>query len=273
MRAKVARSGIILGAMRFAFLCLLPVLTACQTMIRGEELAVGARVLQDTRVVDQGKLGVEMGFTVDPGQRKTVPIYFEYGVSDTLNVFLDLSAYEKVDQPGDDGEGIGDAGLGARTLLFDLEAGTRGLLEARMSIPTGDVGDGTGSGDVEWFAAGVLNQAFEQATFGLWLELGLLGNAFGSDPDTAQRVGANVTVGLADDVLGFLELENEYLEDLDTGVARFGVALKSSAATVMDLGVSLGLDEDAADAVYFVGFTTQLGLGYREPLPMPETLR
>lgn len=243
-------------------------MTACTSLIKGEPVPLGVRVIQDTALAGNGKLGVEMGFTVDPGDRKTVPIYFEYGVSETLDVFAELSAYEKVNLPGDDGEGLGDTLVGVRTLLFETDSGTSGLLEGYVSIPTGDEDEGTGSGSLDWFAAGVVSQAFAQATFSGWLELGLLGNALSSDQDTSQRVGGSVSVNLGDEVLGFMELENEQVEELHRGFARVGVAWRSGASTVMDVGVALGLDGEAADAVYFVGFSTSLGLLGHKPLPV-----
>lgn len=238
-------------------------------MVRGQEVPLRVRVIQDAGLVDQGMLGVEMGFTADPGDKKTLPIYFEYGLSDSLNVFFDFSAYEKVNLPGDDGEGLGDTAVGMRTLLFESEAGTRALLEGQVRFPTGDDDNGTGTGSVDWFAAGVLSQTFAQATFSAWLELGLLGSAFGSDPDDQQRVGASVAANLTDQVLGFLEVESERAEDLNSGYARFGLAWRQGASVVMDAGVALGIEDDAADAVYFLGFTTLLGVRSYTPLP-PE---
>ena len=236
-------------------------------MLTGEPGGVGSSALQNTDMAWAQAIGVDMGFEVDPGEKKSVPIHFEYGISDVLDVFLDFSAYEKVNLPGNDGEGMGDTSIGLRTLLFDLESGTRAVLEGRTRFPTGDDDDGTGTGSVDWFALGVLSQAFEQGVAAVFLELGVLGNAFSSDAPTKRLVGGSLALNVTDRVLAFSEIESEQLDELNAGTLRLGVAWVSGESTTIDVGLSLGLNEDASDAVYFVGFSTVFNVLRHKPLP------
>jgi len=261
-----------LWGMKSALILPLSVLTSCVMTTAGTPGALRDAVVRDTSTAAYGTLGVELGVEVDPGDRQHVPLRLEYGYSAETALFLDVAAYEKVNRPGDDGEGFGDLGLGVRQRMFENHSGTTGALEGRLTLPTGDEGEGTGTGSVDLYAAGVLSQAFEEVLVSGWLELGVLGDAFDSGTDMQRTVGVATAANLGETLIGFGALERTFGDHLDPALGRVGVAWRTQGSMMIDLGLSVGLNNDAPDgAAFFVGFSSNLGvLGPRGPYRVPE---
>lgn len=218
-------------------------------------------VMRDTATAPYGSLGVELGGHFDPGDRQSIPLRMEYGYRETMALFLDVEAYEKISRPGNDGEGFGDLGLGLRDRFWESSVGTSSLFEARVVLPTGGNHDGLGAGGVDFYAATTLSQSFEEVLLSTWVELGILGDVLDSGTEMQRTVAGAAAVNLGESLLGFGELEQTFGDALDPASGRLGVAWRTPAATTIDVGLSLGLNDDAPDGVaFFVGFSSNLGL-------------
>lgn len=261
--------------MKCALLLPLFLATSCVMTTAGTPDPLRDAVLRDTSTAAYGTLGAELGVEVDPGDRQHVPLRLEYGYREETALFLDVAAYEKVNRPGDDGEGFGDIGLGVRQRFFENLSGTSGAFEGRVSLPTGDEGEGTGTGSVDLYAAGILSQALDEALLSGWLELGVLGDAFDSGTDMQRNVGLAMATNLGEVMMGFGALERTFGDHANPANGRVGVAWRTSSAMTVDLGLNVGLNDDAPNgASVFVGFSTNLGvLGPRGPYrPASEDL-
>lgn len=229
-------------------------------------------VLRDTSTAPFGTLGVELAVEVDPGDRQAVPLRLEYGYGEATAVFLDVAAYEKVELAGNDGEGFGDLGLGLRHRFLENDVGTTAALEGRVTLPTGNENEGTGSGSVDLYAAAVLSQAFEEVLLSGWLELGVLGDALDTGTDMQRTVGVAGAMNLGESVIGFAALEREFRDDFQPALGKLGVAWRTSSSMTIDVGMAVGLNSEAPDASFFVGFSSNLGpLGPRGPYRDPES--
>ena len=233
---------------------------ACATTT-GEQPDFGrAGVSSDTGTTAYGTFEVEGGFEVDPGDRKAVPLRVKYGHSETTEVYLDWSIYEKIARSGDDGEGIGDLGLGLRNRFWEGTNGTSAALEGFVKFPTGDEDEGTSNGDLDFFAAGMLTQEFTDLTLNGFFELGVLGDATDDDTDVQRTLAISWAAPTGQGLDAFGELSRVFTDDLDPANLMLGLALQTTSTTVFDFGVSIGLNSDATDDVFFVGFTTNLGM-------------
>jgi hypothetical protein len=240
---------------------LFPLLLAACATTSGEAPEFGrAGLSADTGTTAYGTFEVEVGFEADPGDSKGVPLKLKYGNSEQTELYLDLSVYEKIDMPGGDGEGIGDLGLGVRHRFWEGSAGTSSALEGRVKFPTGDEGEGTSTGKVDFFAAGMLTQEFESLVLNGYFELGVLGDATADDTDVQRTLAISWSAPAAKGLGTFGELSQVYSDELDPAALLLGMFLPLSSTTVFDFGVSFGLNGDAPGGVLFVGLTTNLGI-------------
>ena len=96
-------------------------------------------IANDTDTAAYGTVEIQAHGVFDPGATKAFPVRVKHGLTEDVEVFADWSVYEKIERPGmDDGEGIGDAGIGIRHRFWEGYQGTSAGLEGRVSIPTGD---------------------------------------------------------------------------------------------------------------------------------------
>ena len=274
MRSPIARRapGPMLWGMKSLLMLTLILSSSCAMTTAGTPGGLRQSVLRDTATAPEGSLGAEMGVTIDPGDRRAVPVRFEYGYRDDITLFVDVAAYEKISQPGSDGEGFGDLGVGWRNRFFESQAGTEAAFEGRVTFPTGDESEGTGTGSLDLYAAGILTQSFDDVLLGGWLEVGLLGDAFDSGTDMQRTVGLSVVSNLSETLMGFGVLERTFGDHSDPAVGRAGVAWRMAVDRTIDIGLSSGLNNDAPDGpAFFIGFSSNLGvLGPRRAYAMPE---
>lgn len=257
---KVFEMGLpMLSGMKLILSCLALCLGSCAVSTSGAPHGLRRAVMRHAEVPAAGEIVSEVGFEADPGERKQVPLLLEYGIGDGGALFLDVSAYEKNNAATGDGESIGDIALGVRQQFWGNDYGRLGAFEGRVSFPTGDEDDGVGTGSVDWYASALLSQSYESVRLTGWLEIGVLGDAFDSGTDTQRTAAISAATNLGDTLIGFLECQSVFREDVDPSTARFGLAWETGGGSSMDFGLVAGLNDDAPDAAFFLGFHKSLG--------------
>jgi len=234
---------------------------ACVLTQAGPPLIARHSVASDTDTTEYGTFEVEVGGSFDPGERKAFPVRLKHGLSEQVEVYADWSVYEKTERVGqDDGEGIGDAGIGIRHRFWENTQGTSTALEGRVSIPTGDEDELTGTGNLDWFGSVMATQDFQGTRFNGWVEVGVLGDALSDDTEMQRNLAFSMASNLGEDLIGYAELSRTFGEDIDPAYGTLGLGWRASPVTTLDFGVAIGMNDEAEDAVYFVGFTSNLGI-------------
>lgn len=220
----------------------------------------------DTSTTAPGTFELEAGATLDPGDSAAVPMALKYGVGERTEVYVGLSPYQVLERPGEDGEGLGDTLLGLRHRFWESEADTSAALQLSTKLPTGDDDEGLSSGEYDLFAAGILTHAFdERSALTAYYELGFLGDPASSDVDDQHAFALALSRTLPSNYGTFFELAEVFgPHDVDPIVATLGVTKALSRSVVFDVGLALGLNDDAPDVQLLVGFTVNFGaLGIR----------
>jgi len=215
----------------------------------------------DTNTTAEGTFEVELGVVVDPGDSFGSPVTLKHGLGERTEVFVGSSPYSHVELPGDDGRGLGDLFVGGRHRVWEGEGGESAAVQIATKLPTADEDDGLGSGETDFFTAGILSGGLGAA--GSWTaygELGWLGDPAGAGTDEQQLVALAVGHALAGEWGAFGELTGISTPGSDDpAFLILGLARSFGPSVVADLSVALGLNEDAPDAQLLVGLTTNLG--------------
>lgn len=215
----------------------------------------------ETATTDYGTVALEAGAAIDEGESQAYPVRVMHGLTEDVEVYLDWSVYEKVDRPGlDEGEGIGDAGLGIRHRFWESAQGTSTAVEGRVSIPTGDDDEGTGSGSLDWFGSVMVSQEIDDVLLNGWIELGILGDALEDDTDITRAAALSIAANLEERLIGYAEVSRVLTETDDPAYLALGLGWRATAETTLDVGAAWGLNDEADDAVLFLGLRTNLGI-------------
>lgn len=221
----------------------------------------------DTATTAEGSFEVEAGVSVADGGDGGFPASLKYGVSSTAEVFASWSPYVEIDSE----RGVGDVRLGLRYRFLEEEDSVPSLaVQSILEIPTADEDDGLGSGEPDLLLAGIATKSvYDWAVTG-FAELDLLG-----DPDGGVRVGQSLALAVArslPDQFGvFGELAGVFVPEDDSALSytTVGLTYNPQRYLVFDLGVSVGLDEDAEDYILSLGLTQNLGSPGTAPLTGP----
>lgn len=226
-------------------------------------------VSSDTSTTAEGTLELEAGLALDPDDSTATPLALKLGLAERTEVFAGLSPFNTVERSGDDGEGFGDLVLGMRHRIETSDERTSYAVQAASKLPTGDEDEGFSTGEVDFFLAGIFSRASTSGpSFTGFYELGVVGDPRRRSDTDLQHV---VALALSQSVDGDLSAFGE-LARIDPGVGddyllgTFGLAHRAHAGLVVDGAISVGLDDDAPDLVFLVGFTTQLGRLARQEL-------
>ena len=218
-------------------------------------------IANDTDTAAYGTVEIQAHGVFDPGATKAFPVRVKHGLTEDVEVFADWSVYEKIERPGmDDGEGIGDAGIGIRHRFWEGYQGTSAGLEGSVSIPTGDTDELTGSGSLDWFGAVMVTQDFDDLRLNGWLEVGVLGDALDDDTPMQRAMAFSAAANLDEDLVAYAELSRVLQEDFDPAYGTLGLGFRVTPDTLLELGVAIGMNDEAADEVVYLGFTSNLGI-------------
>ncbi|MCB9916670.1 MAG: transporter [Planctomycetes bacterium] len=243
---------------------LLPLLAACTALPRDAAPVTPQRptLSSDTNTTARGTLELEVGAELDPGDAFASPTTLKYGVDARTEVYLGLSPYNVVDRaPASDGSGFGDTTLGARRRVWEDGRGTSAAVQLAVKLPTASEREGLGSGELDVAAAGILSRGFGERVGGtLYYELRSLGRSDRGGRDLAHALALAGAYALDDELSAFAELSQRVQPGPDDPSALVtGLAWAWSPSLVLDAAVSVGLDDDAPDAVWMLGLTTNFG--------------
>jgi hypothetical protein len=241
---------------------LLVPLASCAALERGRDLPVHPQrptFSNDALTAASGTVELETGVSWDPKDRLGTPVSARLGLDSRSELVLGIEPVVLVG--GGAGKGIGDLVVGYRQRLREAEGNTPALAwQAQLKAPTADEDEGLGTGETDLFGAFAATWPDAEYSMNAFLQVGVLGDPGGGSVwQTAGSFG--VGTELEADTTGFAEVVVSLTPELDDEqlYGLLGVQVAQSAGRILDLGVLIGLSEDAPDFQLFLGTTTNLG--------------
>lgn len=226
----------------------------------------------DTRTTPQDVLEVEGGFAFDPGDPGDdfeTPVLLKLGLGPRTELFGGMSLLRVVDGEG----GIGDALVGVRHRLWD-ETYERPATAFQFAtkLPSADEEEGLGSGELDFFAAGIHTRTIDRTAFTLFYQLGLVGDQTDAGQDVELAVSGAVDTDLTTRLAGFGELTGILRpeDDSESLFLTVGTTFRYAPWMYVDVGLAVGLTGDVPDVLLLLGLTRSVGrvLGFTEaPTP------
>lgn len=215
----------------------------------------------DTGTTAPGSFELESGVAVDFGDSFSLPSVLKYGAGERSELFLGLSPLDVLSLPGEDADGVGDAMVGGRHRLWEGADQTSFALQWTTKLPTADEARGLGSGELDFGLAAILTQVLDDRTVGTaYYELGLLGDPAASGVDEQHALAIAASRSLSGHFGVFGELSHvSGVDGVDPLVATVGVTRALAPNVGLDVGVALGLNDDAPDAIFLLGITLNFG--------------
>lgn len=214
----------------------------------------------NTKTTTANTLELEAGTVVDVGDSFSSPMTLKYGLADGEEIFISLSPLNFLERPGQDAEGFGDLTIGTRRRVWKDDQAAAAF-QLATKLPTGDENDGLSTGEMDFFAAAIVDYEVDLATtITCYYQFGVIGQP-GLDDPGIQHSGAiagshtlNEDFGLFAEVAG---ISDPGL--VDPLFATFGVTHPLSETFIVDAGLVVGLNTDAPDAQFIIGLTTNFG--------------
>lgn len=213
----------------------------------------------NTSTTAPGTVEVEVGALFDPDDKIDTPLTAKWGFDEGNELYVGWSPFLWISAPGDDPDGPGDVLIGSRHRVFEETAeAPSAALQLQAKLPAADRTEGLGSGEIDFFAAGILTKSIDPVTVTGFYQFGVIGDpAGGVDPQHALALAGDVAV--ADRVSLFGELASIIDEDRASLFTIVGTAVSLRRGLTFDVGCSLGLDDDAPAFELLVGLTQNLG--------------
>jgi hypothetical protein len=244
---------------------LVATLAGCVTMAPGSVRPATPQrptLSSDTNTTALGTFEIEAGVALDPGETFDSPVTLKYGFDERSEVFVGLSPLRWADEP-DDAWGIGDLAFGARRRVVD-ETDERPAVAVlgTLKLPTADADDGLGSGETDVLLAAIAQKTLATGSLvGFW-QLGLLGAPGDSGIDIGNDLALAYSAPLDARLGVFAELAAQLVAEYDheSVYTNLGFTfMPAGPELVLDFGCAVGLSDDAADLVLFVGTTRNPG--------------
>lgn len=215
----------------------------------------------DTSTTPEDELELELGAAFKPNRPRRdaqLPATLKLGLGPRTELFGGLSLWRSL---GDE-EGLGDARLGLRHRLWN-ESYDRPATAFQLAtkLPAADEGEGLGSGEIDFFVAGIHTRTVDRTAFTLFYQMGLLGEAEKSGQDIELALSSMADTDLTPRLAAFAELAGVFQpeNDLESVSLNVGCAYRYAPWLYLDLGLSIGLTSDAPDVLLLVGLTRNLG--------------
>lgn len=242
----------------------LALLSGCNAMGVARDPVTPQRptISDNTQTSGFGTFEVEAGLELDPRDRTSVETRVSVGLSENSEFFLGWSPFTDIDKGGVEERGPGDLLVGWKQRLMDeTEELPATAVQISTSLPVGADEPFISSGETDFFGAFIADRTYGRLGVTGFYQLGLLGNAELGNTDiehTVAVVGSWAhddwwTFGLETALVGEPEADEEPL------LATLFGQYKMSEYMTVDGGLRIGLNEDADDAILFIGVTTNLG--------------
>lgn len=220
---------------------------------------------QNTSTTAPGSMELEAGVAVDPGDYLDSPVTLKYGISEDTELFGSMAPYVWEDFEGANGEGIGDLYLGVRQRFIDLGAEEQSFAyQLKTKIPTAPEEQGIGSGQMDFFAAGIMDYPLEKIWLTTFYQLGIIGEPAGDDdPDLEHGLAFASNFAIDDSLGAYGEIAGVFTPERDSEqiFTTLGVTYPLTEGIVVDAGALIGLSRDAPDFEILLGITTNFGGG------------
>jgi len=215
----------------------------------------------DTNTAVEGTVELEAGLTWDPDSFIDTPASLRFGAGPATEVFLGFSPLLYVEQPGNNESGPGDLAFGFRH-RFRTESGDSPAtaIQTSVKLPTADDKKGLGSGELDASIAGIATKTFGDYGVTGFYSLNLLGEQTGGAA-LGHSLSLSTSTPKFDDLSFFGELAGIFVPEQDSEqvFTMVGCTFNPHSSSVFDVGVLVGLTQDAPDLQFVIGFTQNLG--------------
>ena len=204
-----------------------------------------------------GTFEVEAGFTVDPHDSLDTPLTLKTGISEETELFAGFSPFQSFDVPGPDPEGLSDLVVGMRHRFLEVDD-TQAAFQLATKLPTAK--SELSSRELDFFGAAIVSQRIDALTVVGFYQLGLLGDPGDERVDLQHALALAADLPLEGQVSILGELTGVATEDQpDLLFTTTGLTYAVSPSLVFDGAIRLGLNSDAPDFAFLVGFTSNFG--------------
>lgn len=222
----------------------------------------------DTYTTPNGMLEVEAGANVQFRKNTSVPVLMKYGMGERTEFFAGGDVAKAVELPdGHSTTGIGDAVVGFRHRLRDKDEYEPGFaMQFFTKLPTASQERGIGTGEIDFHTAVIVEKDFKGNAFVGFYDFGLLGEEFEPELDVEHLFAASGTTPIREDLDGYGEVAFDWVpeQSVESLTVAGGFYYAVHPAFVLDLGLRVGLTDDAPDYQILFGLTRALGkLGLR----------
>jgi hypothetical protein len=220
------------------------------------------RFSNNTKTTAARTFELEAGAAVDPGDSFDSPLTLKHGLGPRTELSLGFSPFVYLARPGEDGNGNGDLLVAAKHRFADELDGWPSLgLELTTKLPTASEVEGIGSGEIDFFAAGIASATWGGVGVDGYYRFGALGapGAAGVDGQHAGAIAALLPV--AERWSAFAEIAGIFDDERkqDSVFSTIGLAHALRPHLVLDGGILVGLTDDAPDVGFVVGATFNFG--------------
>ncbi len=256
--------GMTLDRVRIAAAILAPALPGCALFAEPPAPAIPQRptLSSDTGTTKRGTFELEAGVTVDPGDLYDTPAQVKYGAGTHTELFLGWSPFVHLDAPARDATGPGDLFVGTRHRIVDEKEGVpSAALQLTTKLPTASESEGIGSGETDFFVAGMLTKGFGKLSATAFYQAGILGDPSGTGTILQHDAALAAGMPIVDHVGLFAELAGIFqpTTGLDAVFSTVGATYAISPSFVLDAAIQTGITPDAPDFRVLAGFTWNLG--------------
>jgi hypothetical protein len=221
-------------------------------------------ISSNTNTTAEHTFELETGAAIDPGNSFTMPNTLKWGQGERTEFFVGWSPVAIADLPGGEtGASTGDVVLGTRHRLLDERDGFPSLAyQLDVKLPSADPGEGTGSGEVDGFAALIATKTVGRVSGTAFYQFGVVGDpSTNGDTDILQTLSLVVDAAIYDRSTVFAELTGQYLpaQDLASAFLISGGTFEVREDFVLDAAILLGLSDDAPNFQILFGATKNFG--------------
>ncbi len=217
---------------------------------------------EDTSTTAPGTFELETGGQIDPHDSWDLPLTLKWGMAENAELFLSWSPYQVEKRPGPDASGIGDTTVGLRyRFLNETESVPAAAMELATKVPTGDQNDGLSTGENDFLVAAILGKQVGPVSTLLYYQLGVLGEPSEGDTDIQHAIALDGSVPVAVDWTLFGEVAAVEVpeRDLNQIFTTLGLTYTVSEDLVLDVGIVVGLSNDADVFQIVFGYTRNFG--------------
>jgi hypothetical protein len=216
----------------------------------------------NTKTTAAGTLEIQGGLLLDWEDRFDTPVTVKYGATPTTEYFVDWSPYVNYDTMGVDGSSIGDTRIGVRQRLqTQVDGELSSAFQLATKLPTSDESEIGTTGEIDFFAAGIVDIDVPGISLTGFGQLGFLGEEDDEDVDLQWLFASVGEIPIEEKVSAFSEAAVFYTHERDEEslYLTFGSFYEHTPSMIFDVAAQIGIGSDTPDFAVLLGFTQNLG--------------